>query len=803
MADTQTKINIVELDIDQDQALQDLTELQQQLVETKDDIKKLEKANKELAAQDKDNSAQIQKNSKQIEEKKLQVKGLNKEYTTQQKVVANTLQTNQRELGTLEKLTLQNKELRGELRTLNLETKEGQKRRAEINKQVESNTKTIQKNSDAYVQQKMNIGNYQSALSGVSPGLSRATGGLMGLTQAAKAFIATPLGLILLAIAAAIKIVSEGFKRSQGLLDKFAGFMKGVGAALDAVFDRVAQGLEKLVEAFKNPGEAIKKFAEAIKTNLVNRVQALPAFFKAVFEAIKNTIKGNMDEAKEAVKDAGQAFIQFNTGLDPEQQKRMADAARGLTKEIKEEAKAARDLELATRALKDEQIDFIVARAEGRKEQAKARLVAEDETIAIEERIKGLKEAVQIEKNILQQEIYFAEQEAALLQAKIDLGKSEREDYEELAQAKAKAFELQTASLKQERRLQMEVNRLVDEKAAADKAREKEQADRIKKEAEDLQKFVENEVKIWELRNQSVVEGEKNLTKELIQAEEERLNLLEQKQLASTEQAYQNKLISEQEYQLQVLQIQKDTNDKKLKLEEDFVKQRQDVQEKQAAQLFELQKMELERQLGSEFEIRRQTLDNWYADQQELAKGNQEVLNQLELTYAAARIEINKLERQARIEGLKGIFQAAQGLLEKNTVAYKAAATAVIAIDTYKAAIAAYSAVAGIPIVGPALGVIAAGLATATGLKAIQKTWAVDTKAGVTSVAKPTGGNGASISANIPEANISGSGGLVERNLDQQASNPKTVIEKQPVLVTDRVTADQENWNEIETLSSV
>jgi len=797
MADTQTKINIFDLEINQDQALQDLNDLQKEIVETKNDIKDLEKENDKLAKSEKDNSAAIETNSKKIQAKKLGVKALTKEYSTQQKVVVDVLQTNKRELGTLEKLTLQNKTLRGELRGLDLETAKGQKRRKEINKQVEKNTKVIQQNSDSFVQQKMNIGNYQSALQGASPAMSRAAGGIMAMTQAAKAFIATPIGLILLAIAAAIKLVSEGFKRSQGLLDKFAGVMKGIGAALDAVFDRVSEGLERVTKAFKDPGQAIKNFAEAIKTNLVNRVKALPKFFEAVFSAIKNTVKGNMDEAKEAMKDAGQAFIQFQTGLDEAQQKRFADGVRGLTKEIKEEAKAAANLEMQLRALKDREIDYIVTRAKGQKEIAAARLLAEDDDVALEERLVALDNAIRIEKDILAEEVAIANERARIAQERVDLGKSTREDFEELAQAQAKAFELEAQSLKTQKRLFTERIRLVDEQKVIDEAAAKATEDRLKKEAEDLQKFIEGEVKIWELRNASIVQGEKNLTQEMIQAEQERLDKLGQKQIESADQAYANKLISEQEHQLQILQIQKETNDKKLALETEFVTQMNDLRETQAAQLFELQKMELERELGTEFDVRRETLNNWYATQQEMAKGNAEILNQLELTYSAARIEIQKLERNAYVEGLQGVFQAAQGLLEENTVAYKGISTAIIAIDTFKAAMSAYAAFAAFP---PAA-IIAAGVATAVGLKSIQKVWAVNPK-GASSAGKITGGGGSAI-PKTPSAQLSSSGGLVERGLDQQVGNQDVVVEKQPVVIVDQVTADQGNLNEIETLSTV
>ena len=159
MADTETKIKILDLEINQEEALQDLNDLQREIVETKNEIKELQKANKELADSEKDNSAAIEANNKKIEARKVAVKTLTKDYNAQQKVVVDVLQTSERELGTLEKLTLANKELRQELRELNLETEEGIARQKEIFKEIDANTEVIKENYDSYFQQKMNMWN--------------------------------------------------------------------------------------------------------------------------------------------------------------------------------------------------------------------------------------------------------------------------------------------------------------------------------------------------------------------------------------------------------------------------------------------------------------------------------------------------------------------------------------------------------------------------------------------------------------------------------------------------------------------
>lgn len=109
-----------------------------------------------------------------------------------------------------------------------------------------------------------------------------------------------------------------------------------------------------------------------------------------------------------------------------------------------------------------------------------------------------------------------------------------------------------------------------------------------------------------------------------------------------------------------------------------------------------------------------------------VAAGEQYRLNELQKEKDAARENTKIWEA-----GLKGRLSITSKLLgqmatlmntnsRKQFEIGKAAAIAQVAIDTPKAAMSAYSAMAGIPVVGPALGGIAAAAAVATGVAQIQ-----------------------------------------------------------------------------------
>lgn len=100
---------------------------------------------------------------------------------------------------------------------------------------------------------------------------------------------------------------------------------------------------------------------------------------------------------------------------------------------------------------------------------------------------------------------------------------------------------------------------------------------------------------------------------------------------------------------------------------------------------------------------------------------------------AKARIEIDKAETAAKIENAQKISALLGGLSDvmgRETAAGKAFAVAQATIDTYLAAQKAYQSMAGIPVVGPSLGAIAAGVAVAGGIKNVKSIMAVKTPAG-------------------------------------------------------------------------
>lgn len=89
-----------------------------------------------------------------------------------------------------------------------------------------------------------------------------------------------------------------------------------------------------------------------------------------------------------------------------------------------------------------------------------------------------------------------------------------------------------------------------------------------------------------------------------------------------------------------------------------------------------------------------------------------------------ARRELDRLEERSAVEKTQLVSDALgqlSSIVGQDTVAGKAFAVAKATIDTYSSAVAAYKALSGIPIYGPALGAIAAAAAVASGIATVRK----------------------------------------------------------------------------------
>ena len=344
---TPEKIKIAELEIEYKDVIAAQAELQEKMKDVREEIKLLEATQDVLRQAGKKDTEQYKDNAKAIEVQKTAMSGLKTEYKNNERILQGAIDAKNDEIGTIQKLDAENKKLRASLRSLDLTTEAGRKTQKEYIAQINANTEFIRKNSDAAIQQKMNIGNYKSALDILPGPLKNAASGMQTLGNAAKMFMANPLVLAITAIAGALALLFKAFKSTDEGATKLDGVMKALGNVVDVLMDR------------------IKNF-----TNVLNDV------FTFNFKALKEDSKA---------------------------------AFGGLSESLKDAAKAGYELAIELDDINDSVAANLISHAAMRKEMERQTTIARDQTLSYKERQAAAQKAMDLEIQINQEDVKWKE----------------------------------------------------------------------------------------------------------------------------------------------------------------------------------------------------------------------------------------------------------------------------------------------------------------------------------------------------------------------------------------------------------
>lgn len=179
----------------------------------------------------------------------------------------------------IQSLTKANKELREVRNKTDISTKEGREAVKRLNKEIDENNKKIKENSSALEKQRINVGNYKSALDGVHPalgkvgqGLEAGASGFKAMARSALAFIVTPIGAVLAALVTVFTLIKTAISQNNVLFDKFENITNAVGVVVQVVVGRIGKLGEALIalvsgnfsEAINLTGQAFGGLAEEI-----------------------------------------------------------------------------------------------------------------------------------------------------------------------------------------------------------------------------------------------------------------------------------------------------------------------------------------------------------------------------------------------------------------------------------------------------------------------------------------------------------------------------------------------------------
>ena len=526
----------------------------------------------------------------------------------------------------------------------------------------------------------------KSSVGGLSSGLDRMTGGavsgfksmvtgikggVLGLKTLKGAIAATGIGLLVIAIAGLVSYFTDTERGAQ----KLRVITATLGAVMDKLKDVVITLGEKIFNAFSNPKEAVIALWETIKTNLVNRLMGLLEWIPALGKALNQVFEGDFTgAAKTAADAAGKIALGVENITDvmadaAEQTLEFAAALKKAAAEAEALAKRENDLKVAER-------EFLIVRANTNKLIAEKRLLVEDETLSYDKRVEALDIAIAAEKETIAVELEFAKERAAILAEKAALAESDEETLLAVAEAEAQVIELQTRSLKAQKRLEGERQSIMlqrDAKKKTDDAKiQKDQDDKEKKEQDAIDKKAAEDEKA----NQAIIKAKQDLEDELFLLGQ---TAREREEFAVMQQFDRRVALAGDDEGL-IKQATILHNDAMKAIDDSYLQGKEASEEASDIKIVDAKKERIKAYLDT-------------------AKASLDALASLNDAFTGD----SEAQQKKGFERSKKI-QIAQAL-----------------IGTYESATSAFGSLASIPIVGPALGAVAAAGAVVAGLANVKK----------------------------------------------------------------------------------
>jgi hypothetical protein len=504
------KIVIAELDVNVGALLNSATATKNAIDALKDSQKNLKKSTEDTTKEQVKNEVVIKNLSAEYNQQKTILAALNttnKNFVETEKAATAAVNKNITSINSARENNKQLLKIRNEL---NLSTKAGRDALTELNTKLDSNNKFIKDNADAYTKQKLNIGNYQSALGGISPTLARVVGGLMQVRG----------GLMAQSAAMKASATSTGFMSGALRIFKLALISTGIGLIV------VALGSLSLYLTQSQKGmDAVSKVMKAVGA----AVDVLVDRFIAVGEVLSNIFSQSIFKTLAGVK----------------------ESFAGIGDEIARDIQLALELEAATQKLRDAEVDNILLQSQRKKSIQENRLAAKDQTKSLNERVASLDKAISLEKANLADQVAFANERARIAQLEYDRAKSDSKDLEGLNKIKAAAIDLETTSLKQQLTFESERQGLLKKGRAEDEKATKSKMDARQKELEDFQKNIDK-------RNEIDVENKKNILDKIAVFEARKRELQNEINLANAEEGIvKEQLKAKQDFEKEVLALEK------------------------------------------------------------------------------------------------------------------------------------------------------------------------------------------------------------------------------------------------------
>ena len=661
-----------------------------------------------------------------------------------------------------------------EKETVILETKvEGKEDVEGLSQAVNDNKKQVEANNKSTTELSKSQTRLAKASNKVKTGAQNAGRGFRVLGGAMKA---AGIGLIVAVVAK----LTQAFSQNQAVMDGVNKIFKTISIVFQEITTAISssfQEVSKMNGGFKSTVAVVtglmnialaplKLLFDSIKLTIQSAMLAWENSFlgdgdtkkiKELNKEIKNTKESIAETAKETVdsaKDVGKNF----SGMITE----VSDFAEKATDKVKDvNIKAAKESANAIVELRKE-VELAEVQLQGltlqyQNQAETLRQQRDDTRLSIEERIKANEKLGEVLRKQTQEELALAQKKLNLAQKELALNPQNIENQKALQQAKNGILEVEER-----------INSQRSEQRINEAALQREREENIAK----LREIGMNEVEREKLEAEQKLEEQKKLINKTV-ANEKRKNELLKK--------------AKQEYNNQIDQIENERKAEKQEQEiEEFNKELEN-DKLQYQQKLDLLKQQQQAILESEAltEKKRTKLHKENTEAREKLQ-QQEIENQKEKEKAQKEALANAAVEIGKALGLGKEVAIAQALF-----------------STYESAQKSYNSLAGIPVVGPALGVAAATAATVNGLKRVQAIKSTKTPnaggGGSSQGGSASAGAGSQAPPQQPDFNLVGNS--QSSNITEPITEPNEE-DRRAIVVSREVTSGQEANRNAEQESS-
>lgn len=291
-----------------------------------------------------------------------------------------------------------------------------------MNQEVEANnvvTNLLSGNFKAIAMQAQEAGGASKLFTNTLQGLGK---GIVGVTRASLAFLATPIGAVIGAIGLVLGTLITYLKSTQSGIDAITSVTRPLSAVFEALIGIVQKLGEFLVNAFLNPKKYLTELYDYIKDKVMR-------YFQGLYDIAVGLATLDFKQAKKGLSSIGEvAEDVFNDARN---------AVTGFIDEMDEAWKKGQEIDRLQKEIERREIDIIALRAESERQLKEAELIARDTSKTTEERRKAMEEMEKITRRLVAEENKILDAKIKQMEIQQSLNDTSREDEAELERLRA------------------------------------------------------------------------------------------------------------------------------------------------------------------------------------------------------------------------------------------------------------------------------------------------------------------------------------------------------------------------------